>query len=362
MIFRGNILSARPGTRTISKLIPRAASMGATQTFPYRSPEGLCGSNVSRSDRTWRTSRIETGPTEVMGCSSFRSASTPSGLASEDTASPSSQSSHTPQLSAPGLVSRVSMSGSAKFLRWRRLFRSRRSLSASTLAWSPVSRRRTSSSRPRPESLLSQRSRPPMTAASTRSFSQRQGARRVPERTGSFSGTSTLGGGSAKRSSWTGSRAGSGASECRGGTQSTSSSAASGATMGAPRASSFGILRKGKILGEPGGRELLGGAVEQGEEGAARGVGPLRPVLEVGGDSCTVEGVLEERRIDFRGSEQHRHSVERQSVLRLELYGAGKLRCFLRLARSGEHDHVLGPLTSRRRRFSENVSLQIEER
>ena len=46
-IFRGNIFSARPGTNTASKVRPLAASIGPTNTFPYRWTGG--GTDVSRS-------------------------------------------------------------------------------------------------------------------------------------------------------------------------------------------------------------------------------------------------------------------------------------------------------------------------
>jgi hypothetical protein len=56
-------------------------------------------------------------------------------------------------------------------------------------------------------------------------------------------------------------------------------------------------LREREVLREPSRRELLGGAVEKGEERAARGVRSLGSVLEVRGDPRAIEGVLEERRV-----------------------------------------------------------------
>ena len=86
-IFRGNIFSARPGTNTASKLRPRAASIGPTKTFPYRCTGGGTAISRSRLRRTMRTSLSVTGPTEAMGASSERIASTRSGCLSACVAS-----------------------------------------------------------------------------------------------------------------------------------------------------------------------------------------------------------------------------------------------------------------------------------
>ncbi len=183
-IRRGNIFSARPGTNTAAKLRPRAASIGATNTRPWTGSEDGAEASRRRDSRTRSTSFSVTGPTGLIGASSARVETTRSGLRSARAASAPRRSSQSPQAAARGRSSRSSMSGRAKPVKAPRSASERR---AAAERISSSSSTRESWSRyalPSPSRRRRQRSGPPMTAASTRSFSQRRGARSCPFRTG----------------------------------------------------------------------------------------------------------------------------------------------------------------------------------
>src|SRR5881398_3527856 len=112
--FCGKTFSARPGTNTVSKLRPRTAATGATNTLPCRLPEGGMDSSVSRRARTKRTSARETGPTGPMGASSASSERTRAGSRRARVASALSGSSHAAQVALAGSDASASSRGSAK--------------------------------------------------------------------------------------------------------------------------------------------------------------------------------------------------------------------------------------------------------
>ncbi len=98
-------------------------------------------------------------------------------------------------------------------------------------------------------------------------------------------------------------------------------------------------LTQRDIFGEPSRGEPFLRARQQGETGAAGGVGTPGAAMEPRRDSRALERVLEDAQVGLRRAQQDGHLVEPHAATRLLHHTSSDLDRLAPFARSGEHDN-----------------------
>ena len=128
------------------------------------------------------------------------------------------------------------------------------------------------------------------------------------------------------------------------------------------RALLFGNLRERDILGEAARGEIFGRAGQQRQQRAAAGLGPTRAARKVGGNSGTLERLLQIGRITRALVQQDRDSIEAHAGARLGLDSPRDLDALVHLAGRRDHRNGIVEIALGRRGVGKQMVLQTDQR